>query len=46
MAFHDKLGRYAGGFADILTGNRFDFDGLGKPQDMNLLEKDDDKEKE
>ena len=46
MAFHDKLGRYAGGFADILTGNRFDFDGLGKPQNMNLLEKDDDKEKE
>ena len=46
MAFHDKLGRYAGGFADILTGNRFDFDGLGKPQDMNLLEKEDDKEKE
>ena len=46
MAFHDKLGRYAGGFADILTRNRFDFDGLGRPEDMNLLEKDDDKEKE
>ena len=46
MAFHEKLGRYAGGFADILTGDRFDFDGLGKSKDMNLLEKDDDKEKE
>ena len=46
MAFHDKIGRFAGGFADFLTGNRYDFDGLGKPQDMNLLEKDDDKEKE
>ena len=50
MAFHDKLGRFAGGFADFLTGNRFDFDGLGKggkAQNMDLLEKDDDdKEKE
>ena len=49
MAFHDKLGRYAGGFADILTGNRFDFDGLGrggKAKNMDLLERDDDKEKE
>ena len=46
MAFHDKIGRFAGGFADLLTRDRFDFDGLGKPQDMNLLEKDDDKEKE
>ena len=49
MAFHDKLGRYAGGFADILTGDRFDFDGLGrggKAENMDLLEKEDDKEKE
>ena len=49
MAFHEKLGRYAGGFADVLTGNRFDFDGLGKPkkaENMDLLERDDDKEKE
>ena len=49
MAFHEKLGRYAGGFADILTGNRFDFDGLGRPkkaENMDLLERDDDKEKE
>ena len=46
MAFHDKLGRYAGGFADILTGNRFDFDGLGrggKAATMNLMEEDEDK---
>ena len=49
MAFHEKLGRYAGGFADILTGNRFDFDGLGRPKNVentDLLERDDDKEKE
>ena len=49
MAFHEKLGRYAGGFADILTGNRFDFDGLGRPknaENTDLLERDDDKEKE
>ena len=48
MAFHDKIGRYAGGFADFLTGNRFDFDGLGRPkkaENMDLLEKKD-KEKE
>ena len=49
MAFHDKLGRYAGGFADVLTRNRFDFDGLGrggKAENMDLLEREDDKEKE
>ena len=49
MAFHDKLGRYAGGFADLLTRDRFDFDGLGrgeKAQNMDLLEREDDKEKE
>ena len=49
MAFHEKLGRYAGGFADVLTRNRFDFDGLGrggKAESIDLLEKDDDKEKE
>ena len=45
MAFHEKLGRYAGGFADILTGNKYDFDGLGrgeKAQNMDLLEREDD----
>ena len=49
MAFHDKLGRFAGGFADVLTRNRFDFDGLGrgeKVENTNLLEREDDKEKE
>ena len=49
MAFHEKLGRFAGGFADVLTGNRFDFDGLGrgeKAENKDLLERDDDKEKE
>ena len=47
MAFHDKIGRFAGGFADFLTGNRFDFDKRGKPEKSeNFLEKDDDKEKE
>ena len=30
MAFHDKLGRFAGGFADFLTGDRYDFDKRGK----------------
>jgi hypothetical protein len=30
MAFHDKLGRFAGGFADFLTGDRYDFDKMGK----------------
>ena len=49
MAFHDKLGRFAGGFADVLTRNKFDFDGLGrgeKVENTNLLEREDDKEKE
>ena len=48
MAFHDKIGRFAGGFADFITGDRFDIDGLGKPkkaENTDLLEKDDDKEK-
>ena len=46
MAFHDKLGRFAGGFADVLTRDRFDFDGLGrggKAATMNLMEEDEDK---
>ena len=46
MAFHDKIGRFAGGFADVLTRNRFDFDGLGrggKAATMNLMEEDEDK---
>ena len=49
MAFHDKIGRFAGGFADVLTRNKFDFDGLGrgeKVENTNLLEREDDKEKE
>ena len=44
MAFHEKLGRYAGGFADVLTRNRFDFDGLGrggKAESIDLLERED-----
>ena len=44
MTFHDKLGRYAGGFADVLTRNRFDFDGLGrggKAESIDLLERED-----
>ena len=44
MAFHDKIGRFAGGFADVLTRDRFDFDGLGrggKAENMDLLEKED-----
>ena len=45
MAFHEKLGRYAGGFADVLTRNRFDFDGLGRgsrgAENMDLLERED-----
>ena len=47
MAFHNKIGRFAGGFADFLTGNRYDFDGLGKPEKSeNFLEKDDEEDKE
>ena len=44
MTFHDKLGRFAGGFADVLTRDRFDFDGLGrggKAENMDLLERED-----
>jgi len=47
MAFHNKIGRFAGGFADFLTGNRYDFDGLGRPEKSeNFLEKDDEEDKE
>jgi len=50
MAFHDKIGRYAGGFADFITGDRYDFDKRGKgsrgAENMDLMESDDDKEKE
>ena len=49
MTFHDKLGRYAGGFADYIFRDATDFDGLGrsgKAENMDLLERDDDKEKE
>ena len=48
MAFHDKIGIFAGGFADVLTRNRFDFDGLGrgeKVENTNLLEKEDEDDK-
>ena len=46
MAFHNKIGRFAGGFADFLTGNMYDFDGLGKPEKSeNFLEKDDEEDK-
>ena len=49
MAFHNKIGRFAGGFADFLTGNRFDFDGLGRPKKSekseNFIEEDDEKDK-
>ena len=49
MAFHDKLGRFAGGFADVLTRDRFDFDGLGrsgKAENIDLLEREDEDDKE
>jgi len=51
MAFHDKLGRFAGGFADYILRDATDFDGLGrgdfkKADKIDLLEKEDDKEKE
>ena len=51
MTFHDKLGRYAGGFADYIFRDATDFDGLGrgdfkKADNIDLLEKEDDKEKE
>ena len=48
MAFHDKLGRYAGGFADLLTRDRFDFDGLGrveKAENIDLIEEEDEDDK-
>ena len=45
MAFHDKIGRFAGGFADFLTGNRYDFDKKG-PFKTESVDDDDDKEKE
>ena len=46
MTFHDKLGRYAGGFADYIFRDATDFDGLGrgdfkKAEDIDLLEKED-----
>ena len=50
MAFHNKLGRFAGGFADVLTRDRYDFDGLGRgsrgAKNTDLLEEENDKEKE
>ena len=47
MVFHDKLGRFAGGFADFLTGDRYDFDKMGKgnnpfaPRSKDTTEDDD-----
>ena len=29
MTFHNNIGRFAGGFADMLTGDRYDFDKQG-----------------
>ena len=48
MAFHDKIGRFAGGALDYLTRDRFDFDGLGRggrAENMNFVEEDEDKKK-
>ena len=44
MAFHDKIGRFAGGFADFLTGNRYDFDKKG-PFKTESVDNDIEKEK-
>ena len=46
MAFHDKLGRFAGGFADYIFRDATDFDGLGrgdfkKAENTDLLERED-----
>ena len=46
MAFHDKIGRFAGGFADYILRDATDFDGLGrgdfkKAENIDLLEKED-----
>jgi len=46
MTFHDKLGRYAGGFADYIFRDATDFDGLGrgdfkKAENTDLLERED-----
>ena len=51
MTFHDKLGRFAGGFADYILRDATDFDGLGrgefkKAETKDFLEREDDKEKE
>jgi len=51
MTFHNNIGRFAGGFADMLTGDRYDFDKLGslvgnKPTEFmpekNIFVKEDD----
>ena len=47
MTFHDKLGRFAGGFIDYLSGDRTDFDKMGKgnspfaPRSKDTTEDDD-----
>ena len=50
MTFHDKLGRYAGGFADYIFRDATDFDGLGrgdfkKAENIDLLEREDEDDK-
>ena len=50
MTFHDKLGRYAGGFADYIFRDATDFDGLGrgyfkKAENIDLLEREDEYDK-
>ena len=43
-----NIGRFAGGFADVLTRDRFDFDGLGrgeKAENIDLLEREDEDDK-
>ena len=48
MTFHDKLGRFAGGFIDYLSGDRTDLDKMGKgnspfaPRSKDTTEDDDD----
>ena len=51
MTFHDKIGRFAGGFADYLMRDATDFDGLGrgsfkKAETSDFLEREDEDDKE
>ena len=50
MAFHDKIGRFAGGFADYILRDATDFDGLGrgefkKAETSDFLEREDEEDK-